>query len=74
MVVPHSAVTEVADKKVVFVRQPDDDFEVHRVTLGASAGGKVEIISGLRQGEQVVIDGVFTLKSTVLKSTFGEED
>ena len=45
-----------------------------RSTLGRSAGGRVEILSGLRAGEQVVVDGVFTLKSAILKSTFGEEE
>jgi cobalt-zinc-cadmium efflux system membrane fusion protein len=72
VVVPLSAVTRVANKDAVFVRQPDGDFELHPVTLGRSAGGRVEILSGLRAGEQVVVAGVFTLKSAILKSTFGE--
>ena len=74
VVVPLSAVTKVADKDVVFVHEPDGDFELHPVTLGRSAGGRVEILSGLRAKEAVVVDGVFTLKSAVLKSTFGEEE
>jgi len=74
LVVPRSAVTEIAEKPVVFVRQPDGDFDLHEVVLGAGALGKVEIVSGLREGEQVVVAGVFTLKSVVLKSTFGEEE
>ncbi len=72
VVVPLAAVTRVADKEVVFVLQPDGDFELHPVTLGRTAGGRVEILSGLRAGEKVVTEGVFTLKSAVLKSTFGE--
>ena len=74
VVVPLAAVTRVANKDVVFVRQPDGDFELHPVTVGRTAGGRVEILSGLRAGEQVVVDGVFTLKSAILKRTFGEED
>lgn len=74
VVVPLTAVTRLADKDVAFVLQPDGDFEVHPVTLGASAAGRVEILSGLREGEKVVVEGVFTLKSAVLKSTFGEEE
>ncbi len=74
VVVPFAAVTRVADKEVVFVLQPDGDFELHPVTLGRTAGGRVEILSGLRAGEKVVADGVFTLKSAVLKGTFGEEE
>jgi cobalt-zinc-cadmium efflux system membrane fusion protein len=74
LVVPRSALTDVAGKSVVFVRHADDDFELHDVVLGSSAGGMVEVVSGLREGEQVVVDGVFTLKSAVLKSTFAEEE
>ena len=74
VVVPLSAVTKVASRDVVFVRQPDGDFQLHPVTLGRSAGGRVEILEGLRAGEQVVVAGAFTLKSTILKSRFGEEE
>jgi len=74
VVVPLSAVAKVANKDAVFVRQPDGDFELHPVTVGKTAGGRVELLGGLRVGEQVVVEGVFTLKSAILKSTFGEEE
>jgi multidrug efflux pump subunit AcrA (membrane-fusion protein) len=74
IVVPLAAVTKIGERDIVFVRQPDDDFEVHPVTLGRSAGGKIEILSGLREGEQIATEGVFTLKSAILKSQFGEEE
>lgn len=74
LVVPRSAISEVAGKQVVFVQHPDRDYELHDVVVGASAPGKLEIVSGLREGEQVVVEGVFTLKSVVLKGTFAEEE
>jgi membrane fusion protein, heavy metal efflux system len=74
LVVPRSAVTDLGNRSVVFVEQSDGDFEVHDVVLGDNALGKVEIVSGLRDGERVVTDGVFNLKSIVLKGTFGEEE
>jgi cobalt-zinc-cadmium efflux system membrane fusion protein len=74
LVVQRSAVTEIGGRSVLFVRHPDDHFELHDVVLGRAALGKVEVLSGLREGEQVVIDGVFTLKSLVLKSTIAEEE
>ena len=74
LVVPLSAVTRIADRDVVFVRQADGHFEVHPVTLGPSASGEVQILSGLREGELVVVDGVFALKGAILKSTFAEEE
>jgi cobalt-zinc-cadmium efflux system membrane fusion protein len=74
LVVPRSAVTDLGNRSVVFVEQSDGDFEVHDVVLGDNALGKVEIVSGLRDGERVVIDGAFNLKSILLKGTFGEEE
>lgn len=74
LVVPRTALTEVAGKTVVFVHHKDGDFELHEVVLGASALGRVEIASGLREGEEVVTSGAFTLKSAVLKSTIAEEE
>lgn len=73
LVVPRSAVTEIAGNSVVFVGEGNGAFELHRVTLGRAAPGKVEVLEGLREGESVVTEGVFTLKSVVLKGTFAEE-
>ena len=73
LVVSRDAIAEIGGKTVVFVREPDGDFDLHDVVLGSSALGKVQILNGLRDGEQVVTQGVFTLKSAVLKSTFGGE-
>lgn len=74
LVVPRTAVTEIGGKPVAFVRQADDDFESHEVVLGEASLGKVQIVNGLREGEQVVVEGVFTLKSVVLKGTIAEEE
>lgn len=74
LVVPRTAVTEIGRKPSVFVRQPDGEFDLHEVVLGEGALGKVEIVNGLREGEEAVVEGVFTLKSAVLKNTFGEGD
>ena len=72
--VADASVTEIGDKPVVFVREKAGDFEVHEVTLGREALGKVEILAGLSEGEEVVSDGVFSLKSIVLKGSFAEDE
>ncbi|HYQ15603.1 MAG TPA: efflux RND transporter periplasmic adaptor subunit [Polyangiaceae bacterium] len=74
LVVPRSAVTEIAGKSVVFVRESPNQFELHEVTLGRAAPGKVEVLEGLGENESIVVDGVFTLKSLVLKGSFAEEE
>ena len=72
--VPLSAITEIGVRKVVFVKHPDGDFEWHEVTLGPSAGGYAPVLSGLTAGEQVVVSGVHTLRSVVLRSTMKEDE
>lgn len=74
LVVARTAIVEIAGKQVVFVHQADGDYEMHDVVLGESAVGKVEIVSGLREAEEVVVEGVFTLKSIVLKATLEDGD
>lgn len=73
VVVPRDAVTEIGERKVVFVEAKDGDYVVHEVRLGDSALGRVQILSGLDEGEKVVVRGVFTLKSLLLKSTLEED-
>jgi HlyD family secretion protein len=43
------------DRKMVRVRLPDGTEEIRNVETGANDGEKVEIISGIREGETVVI-------------------
>jgi len=74
LVVARTALIDVAGKTVVFVRQPDGDFELHEVATGDAALGRVEIVSGLREGENVVIEGAFTLKSAVLRTSLAEDE
>ena len=74
LVTARNAVTEISGKSVVFVRQPDGDFEQHQVSLGESSLGRVHVLSGLREGEAVVVDGAFTLKSSVLRGSLAEEE
>jgi len=74
LVVPRTAVVDVAGRTIVFVRHADGDYEPHEVVVGASAPGKIEIVSGLREGEVVVSQGAFTLKSVMLKGSLKDDD
>jgi membrane fusion protein, heavy metal efflux system len=74
VVVPASAVTEIEQRKVLFVRRPDGDFEMRPVKTGKEASGGVALLFGVRPGEEVVVSGVHNLKSIALKSTLGEEE
>ena len=56
IVVPQTAVTDIGQKHVIFVREADGDFDLHEVVLGDAALGKVQVLSGLREGEQFTDD------------------
>lgn len=74
LAVPLSAIQQLEKRNVVFVRRTDTKFEVREVKLGKEVEGKTEVVSGLREGELVVINGSFHLKSIVLSKELGEEE
>lgn len=71
--VPESAVIRVGPSDVVFVRSSPTAFEVRPVRLGLFNGSRYEILEGVGPGEEVVVQGVFFLKSALLKGEGGED-
>jgi cobalt-zinc-cadmium efflux system membrane fusion protein len=69
LVAPESAVFEVAGEKVVFVASGAGQYVAHRVQLGASAGGVVEVLAGVHENDQVVSRGGLVLKALLTKGT-----
>ncbi|MDO9069645.1 MAG: efflux RND transporter periplasmic adaptor subunit [Deltaproteobacteria bacterium] len=67
LVVPEDALQELEGKKVVFVAEGEAEFAARQVQAGRLAGGMVEIVSGLKEGERYAIKGSFILKSEVKK-------
>lgn len=71
LVVPTPAVQRVGEAWVVFVPKGDHTFEIREVGRGRDLDGEVEIVSGLTEGEEVVVDGAFLLKAEVEKRSGG---
>lgn len=67
IMIPYSAIQKIDGKPAVFIQQEDGSFAKREVELGQEFGGNVEIKSGLKEGEQVVVAGAFTLKAELLK-------
>ncbi|QEE30481.1 efflux RND transporter periplasmic adaptor subunit [Terriglobus albidus] len=74
LTVSSSALQEVEGKDVVFVRIAPTKFAIRRVEKGVTVKDRVEIVSGLKDGEQVVTQGAFHLKSIVAGGELGDED
>jgi RND family efflux transporter MFP subunit len=73
LIIPATALLGETDNHYVFVAKNDTTFEQRPVRLGAVTKDYVEVISGLNDGERVVVQGGFFLKSELGKSAFGEE-
>ena len=65
IVLPDTAVLKMqgAGTRSVFVVDPEGKAEMRVVTLGRHFDGKYEILSGLEEGEQVVVKGNSALKA-----------
>jgi cobalt-zinc-cadmium efflux system membrane fusion protein len=66
LAVPVSAVTVADNVRGVFV-QRETGYAFVPIEVGREGGGWIEVRNGLIEGTQVVIDGVFDLKSILLK-------
>lgn len=73
IVVPVSALQTVDERRVVFVKQSATRFERRIVQTGMTAGGLVELTSGVKPGEMVVGAGSFYLKTALLRERIGDE-
>ena len=62
VMVPAAAVLEEGKQKIVFVKQ-DDGFLRREVETNAVEGDQVQIVKGLKAGEQIVVQGNHQLRS-----------
>jgi len=71
LLVPKAAVLEDEGRSFAFVHV-DGPYWVRRpVRLGSARGEEVEVVAGLKEGDRIVADGAFLLKSDVLRSKMG---
>ena len=68
LAVPAAAVQRVRDRWCVFIPQDNRTFEIRPVGRGRDIAGEVEILSGVRAGEPIVVDGAFLLKAETERS------
>jgi len=66
LTVPETAVQRDRQKQFVFVQRDAETFEARDIKLGVSNGERVTVLDGLSQGEQIVTNGGFILKSELL--------
>lgn len=67
------AIQDLHGQSVVFVKTGESAFSLRVVELGLALNGFRRIYSGVKAGEQVVVDGSFLLKSKLLEASLSEE-
>ncbi|MGI4992189.1 efflux RND transporter periplasmic adaptor subunit [Halobacteriovorax sp. GFR7] len=61
LVIPRSAVIDTGKRKVAWVKKSDKEFKSVIIKTGHESEGYVEVKQGLKEGDQVVIEGNFLL-------------
>lgn len=72
LAVPREAVLESGERHVIFINHGEGKLEWRNAKLGVQAGDWVEILEGLKEGEQIVTSANFLIDSeSRLKSAIG---
>jgi membrane fusion protein, heavy metal efflux system len=73
LIIPDAALQTDEDRQIIFVALGGNKYQKRGVTLGLEREGRVQVLDGVSQGEKIVTDGSFILKSEMLKGELGEE-
>jgi len=73
LTVPVASLQRVRNEWCVFLPKDANHFEIRRIGRGRDLGTEVEILSGLKTGETIVVDGAFLLKAQAEKGEAGHE-
>lgn len=66
IIIPDAAIADVNGKPAVFIKDKAEQYSISYVNKGTSNGKAVNIIKGVEEGERVVINGVYQMKTMFL--------
>lgn len=73
LVAPLTALQSMEGKDVLFVRH-GDEYEVHPVKLGQRDGRQVEVLDGVKAGDEIVVEESYLIKANIEKSSVADVD
>jgi len=71
--VPEEAVLIDGTKSYVFMQTAPDKFSMREIAAGRTLGSRLEVTSGLKEGDAVAVKGAFILKSELKKGELVDE-
>jgi len=70
LILPEASIQTYESDLVVFIPEKSHVFEAQPVIVGKRGNGLVEILEGVGEGDEVVSEGAFFLKSALVTSSF----
>ncbi|WBX71388.1 efflux RND transporter periplasmic adaptor subunit [Tenacibaculum retecalamus] len=66
LMIPATAILWTGERSVVYLKTNPDEpiFEMKEVTIGRQLGEQYEVVDGLKNGEQIVTNGTFTVDAS----------
>ena len=74
LAVPAAALQRVGERWLAFIPKAEFEYEMRPVGRGRDLGNDVEVVSGLKAGETVVVEGAFLLKAEAEKRAGGGDE
>ncbi|MDR1623440.1 MAG: efflux RND transporter periplasmic adaptor subunit [Tannerellaceae bacterium] len=70
--VPVTSVTEEQGLNFVYLQLDEEGYKKQEVTLGQNNGERVQVLSGLKEGDDVVVKGVYQVRLAATSSVMPE--
>lgn len=70
--VPEKAIVPLQNRQYVFVVNSDNSVKQVEITLGQRVPGSIEVLTGLSEGDEVVIEGTQKLRNGVVITRVGQ--
>lgn len=72
--VPRGALVDIEGRTGVFVERAEGEYHFEVLVLGSPHGGSSPVLVGLAPDSKVVVDGAYSLKGALLRSTLAEDE
>jgi hypothetical protein len=69
IIIPDAAIADVNGKPAVFIKDKAEQYSISYVNKGTSSGKLVNIVKGVEDGERVVTNGVYQMKTIFLNQS-----
>ncbi|MBU1437073.1 MAG: efflux RND transporter periplasmic adaptor subunit [Gammaproteobacteria bacterium] len=70
--VPENAIVPLQNRQYVFVVGKDDSVKQVEITLGQRVPGSIEVLSGLAEGDEVIVEGTQKLRTGMIITRVGQ--